>query len=775
MSIIYTSTPRAMLLGVKDESIRNIPLEDIALPCHLPWTPTFAAKGDGLPHMFSGGGAVRYYGADTFDVTSKYATHQTPFINTFMANANPIMLQRIIPAGAKTSLLRLSVEIIPTELPIYERDDKGDIVYTYNEYDQRVPVTKGTIDGHRLVYHTSLEPWMPAEPSAEDQGIDPASLFGQATVINAFRNGTTQSTTGEQLGNLISLGANSPTSTLYPILDLLVSSPGSYGNQIGVRWLLPTLRGNNNTGIDSGSMYATRSYLPRIGLYEVDSKDGSAVPTQTINSELFIDVSLKRGVRTERSNLPLSIEDKLIQSYEINDINLPYVPGPFSKLHVYYDVLEEVQSTLINGKSYAFGGTPIHIAGEAAHNEEAADWGRLELNDMNQYMLNLLGGFDETGAPYVSIETNKSALFGGVAFTNDTSTLAVGGDDGFKKLPTGEMDELANYEMFDSAVRQIMTNFATGEVKFLNSARYPISAIWDSGYSLDTKKALLTPLGYRKDIAVVLATHSVADYKTTLTETGLEKKFAWWGDNDLATETAIAGSLRTFASAYPESEVYGTATCRAIIIGQSGSIINSLYTHRLPLTYEYADKVSRFMGAGNGFWNGDLAYDQKGQNMIEKMRDVNLPWREDRIADQQWANGLTYAEDYDMRRMFFPAIRTVYNNETSILNSSVTMWAITTIEREAHNSWRDLTGNGKFYPAKFLQESNRILEERLAKRFDGRYIIVVDTFYTQADELRGYSWSCNIHLYAPNMKTVGSYTVIAHRIEDYQGELTAAT
>lgn len=772
MSIVYASTPRAMLLGAKDESIRNIPLEDIVLPCHLPWTPTFAAKGDGLPHMFSSGGAVRYYGADTFDVTSKYQTHQTPYINTFMENANPIMIQRIIPAGAKTSMLRLSVEVIPTELPVYERDDNGNIVYTFNEYEQRVPVTTGTINGHRLVYHSSLSPWAPLSGGLPVD-YDPADLFGTATVINAYRNGTVQSTTGEELGNLITLGENSPTSTLYPIMDFLVSSPGGYGNQVGIRWLLPTLRGNNNTSIDSGSMYATRSYLPRIGLYEIDSKDGAVIPTQTINSELFIDVSLKRGVRAERSGLPLSIDDKFIPSYEINNVNLPYIPGPFNKLHVYHDILEELQLTLINGKTYTFGGTSVTIAGEAAHNVEAADWGRFELNSNNQYMLNLLGGFDETGAPYVSIETNKSALFGGVAFTNDTSVLATGGDDGLIKLPTGEMDELANYEIFDNAVRQIMSNFGNGEVKFLNSAKYPISAIWDSGYSIDTKKALLTPIGLRKDIAVVLATHSVADYRTTVTEAGLEKVFSWWGDNDLATETAIAGSLRTFASAYPESEVHGTATCRAIIIGQSGRLINSLYSRRLPLTYEYADKVSRFMGAGSGFWNADRAYDQKGQNIVEKMRDINLSWREENIADQQWANGLTYVEDYDMRRLFFPAIRTVYNNETSVLNSSVTMWALTTIEREAHNSWRDLTGNGKFSPAKFLQESDRILEERLAKRFDGRFIIQVETFYTQADELRGYSWSCNIYLYAPNMKTVGSYTVIARRIEDYQGELTA--
>lgn len=761
MSTIYTSTPRAMMLGVRDESIRDIPLEDIVLPSHLPWTMTFAEQGDGFPHMLMGAGAVRMYGADTFDITGKYATHQTAAINVFMQNANPMMIQRIIPENAKVAMLRLSVEIIPTMIPDIERNDDGSYVYEFNEFDERVPKVKEMIPGHRVIYHTDVSPWTHSEV------IDDEKLqFGGGRTITSYRNGSVESATGERLGELDpNIAEVTPRSDLYPIMDVLVSSAGDFGNRKGIRLILPTLKGNSP--LDSGTFYESKAYLPRLGLVSKDPKDGRYVNIPTTAADLFIDVSFKEGVRTERGKVPLYIADRLVEEYQIANASQPYIPGPYSKVHVYHDELTTVLNRLITGQGEIEG-----IRGEESFGGDAP-WRGYDLNESTAHMLNFLGGYDETGAPYFSFETKKSALFDGAALGNETYIFPSGGDDGLPTTLTGEIDELGKYELFDNAVRQEAENFGAGEVKWLNTAKYPINAVWDTGFSIDTKKALLTPIGLRKDIAVVLATHSVGDFTTIPGGNGFIKTYNWVGDNDMATETAVAGMLRTHASLYPESEVHGTPVCRAIIVGQSGRLIGSPYTRRLPLTIEYANKVSRFMGSADGFWNPTRAYDQKGQNIIELMRDINLTWREENVANQQWANGLVYAEDYDMRRMFFPAIRTVYNNETSVLNSSITMWAITTIEREAHNSWRDLVGNAKFSPAKFLQESDRILSERLAKRFDDRFIIEVETFYTQADVQRGYSWSCNIHIYAPNMKTVGQYTVVAHRIEDYQADLAA--
>ena len=59
-----------------------------------------------------------------------------------------------------------------------------------------------------------------------------------------------------------------------------------------------------------------------------------------------------------------------------------------------------------------------------------------------------------------------------------------------------------------------------------------------------------------------------------------------------------------------------------------------------------------------------------------------------------------------------------------------------------------------------------MITEKTANRFDERFVIVPETFFTEADTQRGYSWSTKINLYSNTMKTVGTYTVVARRMSD---------
>ena len=95
------------------------------------------------------------------------------------------------------------------------------------------------------------------------------------------------------------------------------------------------------------------------------------------------------------------------------------------------------------------------------------------------------------------------------------------------------------------------------------------------------------------------------------------------------------------------------------------------------------------------------------------------------------------------------------------------MFAICYIQRVAQNAWRDLVGSSKFTRAAFIQRSNEMISDRLAKRFDDRFIIEVHTTFTEADAANGFSWNCRIDIYAPNMLLVGRYTLTANRLEDY--------
>lgn len=754
MTTNINSRPRYEQFGTLDQSTRQPVVEAVTLPQHLPWGPTFAAWGDSTPTVFRGGGATKMYGTDTFDETSVFATHSTPFINQFNLNTNAILYQRLIPPTATKSMMRLSVEVIKTDVPEYERNTDGSVKYEYNELNQRVPIVARIIVGHRLVFHAGV-----AHYPGDDIPVNMQS-YGNAAVLRDFRTNETLGTDGTQLGSI----ANNDekwNSTLYPIYDFEASWFGSRGNTFGLRTILPTTRGASP--IDVGSVYASKSYMWRMGIVERDQLTGGFNLIQTTGAEGSVDVSLKDNVRTDRTNIPMSIDRVFLPKYDTAATSTsPAFRGPFGKMHMYRDSLEELQSLLIVGDA-ANG-----VTGEAEYNDIAnINHGRIPLTVDSQYLLNWLGGYDVEGVPYYAFETARSANFGGVTYVSDTVTYADGGSDGLYLNSVGEPDELANYELFDSMVRTEMNNFGEGEVRWLNDAKYPVSAFWDSGYSLETKKALLTPIGKRKDVATILATQSVADYVTQNVQGEIKKVWSWIQPNNEAEESSIAGTLRTIASTYPESETYGTSTCRAIIVGQCGDLLNGSYIRKLPLTYELADKVSRFMGNGSGFWDDGAAYDIDNNNIIGKMGNINLSWKDAEVADKAWANGLVYAEDYDLNRQFFPAVRTVYNKETSVLNSSITMFAICYIQRVCQNAWRDLVGSAKFTRTAFSQRSNEMISGRLAKRFDDRFIIEVRTVFNEADIANGFSWNCYIDIYAPNMLLVGKYTITANRLDDY--------
>jgi len=281
---------------------------------------------------------------------------------------------------------------------------------------------------------------------------------------------------------------------------------------------------------------------------------------------------------------------------------------------------------------------------------------------------------------------------------------------------------------------------------------YPQSVIYDTGFSLETKRKMLTPLGLRKDIAVVLGTQDVSQPQNTAEQ-----------------ESSTAIALRTEARLYPESEVYGTPVCRALVVGHSGHLVNSQYKSLLPLTIQLADMASRFMGAANGQWERDRGFDTAPYNQVSMFKDVNCTYKRQRVYDRDWDSGLVWVQNFDRRSLFFPAFQTVYDDATSVLNSAINMFIVVEIEKVAERTWRQLTGTSKLSREQFIERSNSLIEDATTERFDDRVIVVPRTYFTNYDEALGYSWSCDIELYLNNMMTVGTFTVVSRRRSDFAG------
>lgn len=716
---IINAAPRAILQGIRDVSGRPPVYEPEALPTHLPHVYLFTQRGPTTPQLVSGDSMVTMYGAKSFDYRSPFVTHQTVLANRVNAQGNQLMVQRVQPAdAAPPATLRLAVDVMTDQIPQYERDIDGR--FKLDETGQKIP-TGTTVEGrvYRWLLQQVGDEGMGGGTSSDGTTTTEITRVTEDDVIRMTEEGDIRTlenelgTAATSVGGMVN-GAGTQ-STIYPILEFEVQDFGSYGNNVGIRLSAPTTQ--SSVPVDDATLMDQLAYLFRIQLVERADKGSTPVVIETLHGEQFLDFAFKDGVYNPRTDQELSFGQTFLEAWNQEASGgYPAIRGPIGNYHIYHDYLEQLL--------------------EDAQAVEAA-YGTVPEDPEAKHLVNLLTGYTHDATPYYAL-TVRGPSADGVLFTENSTHYCRGGYDGVMTFGT-----------FDAEVARQLENYGDLEADLMDLSYYPQSVIYDTGFTLETKKKMFVPMGRRKDLWVVVSTQDVS-----------------MPQNRPSEESSIAVSLRTAARMYPESEIYGTSVCRAIVMGHSGFLVNSTYKGLLPLTIEFADKCARYMGAGNGIWDDGLGFDMPPNNQVKLFRGVNAPFKKATIRNRDWDAGLVWVQNYDRRSLFWPAVQTVYDDDTSVLNAAINMIIAVDLEKIAHQTWQDLTGITTLTPGQFIERSNRLIQERTTKKYDGRVIIEPETFLTENDSQRGYSWSCNIHMYAPNMKTVGTFTIVSHRRED---------
>lgn len=732
MSIPITkATPRAILLGVKDESTRQLPLETEALPQHLPLLFLLTEKSEEMS-IASGGAINQLYGNKTLNPSSAYYNHQSVMAETILARGNQIMIKPIKLPTAKRATLRLSLETVATMVP-----DGSDPTGT----------NKKTVT--RLIWHADRV----------DAGIGGNGL-GQGTILGAYRDGGESSNiNGTLLSELITDTDTvyHATSSLIPIMDLEVDARGEFGNRFGISLEAPI--DSDSFPTDQSLAASLKSFVYRLKLFERPEASSTPKPVYNKFSANSTDFVLKPHSSNPVSGSQVSLQDVIVDMYqEAGDAESTPMVAPFSNVYIYQDNIESTARLIAGG--YTVEGRD---AADAVYTFNVP--GLYQTEDQvrnNLYNVNIVTGTDILGNTYNNVNIEDSVRFGGVRLGKDAIIYASGGTDGIP-YKNGAIDRLETLRLYDEAVRDWCTTEFVETNPVFDSAKYPFSTLHDSGFSMKTKLAMLQPMGLHKRIWVNLGTHSVADY---LDPEAVDLEFVTQPQFGASEEIARGAALRAAASVYPESEVYGTPVVRAIIVMHSGKLRSGRTRDFLPLTLSVADKVAAYCGAGNGMWNSDYAFDD-GDNKRETMfNEVNNTYQSRAVYNKAWDAGLIWVQNYDRNSRFFPAYQTAYPNDTSVLNSLPVLIAISYLERVCEVVWRKLTGNGRYEPAQFLERSNELILDETRGRFDNRFTIVPNTQYTKADEARGYSWSTEIEIYANNSRTVGTFTIVAKRSSD---------
>ena len=508
----------------------------------------------------------------------------------------------------------------------------------------------------------------------------------------------------------------------YPIFELKVSSQGEAGNNVGIRLWAPTL--GISGSVPTRMMAETAAYPYNISVIRKATALAAPDIVPTLFNEKILLTTFKPGIIDPLTEAQLYIGDIFTDAYQnLTDLRYPKRFGEFGAIKVY-----DANIDLLLGM--------FHTA-EVPFIDEFSDFSSLATD---KHLFNFVTGVSSFDVPYHSFVFVDSVTT--VRFSQYTNVFAAGGSD-------GTMTDVIHADLASIQMLRYLDPLDPVQDLVVN----PESIMYDSGYPLDAKYAMCAFISVRKDTMVVTGVHDVAGPELTADQ-----------------EHSIAVALRTRLQMFPESDYFGTPTMRGMIVGQSGKLRNSKYIKRLPLTAEVLIKAARYMGAGNGKWKNGFHFDAAPGSIVENMYDINNTWVPASVRNRNWDAGLNWVQAYDRRSFFFPALKTVYENDTSVLNSFFTVMAICYLNKVAHSAWREFTGTSHLTNAQLAERVNDFVINNTQHKFDDRFVIRPEAFFTDMDLLRGFSWTLPIKIYAPNMKTVMTTYVQAFRAEDLQAQ-----
>jgi hypothetical protein len=510
-------------------------------------------------------------------------------------------------------------------------------------------------------------------------------------------------------------------SKLIAIQDFEVPYIGDEGNNAGLRMWAETAVGMSP--MDERLLYEGKVYPHRMACLKRADVLSTGKLVRTMQDETSVQVSFKPGAIDRNTDKELYVGDVFIDAYQnIDDPNLPPMRGPFGALHTYDANVAEVLGMIYESE------TPMV--------DEFSDITGFDVEG-EKYMINLLGGFSSKNVPYHSF----------VLDTTGPETVRMSENSVF--YARGGADGTMNEKVLAELVAEEMAEYANPNSELMNRVVNCESVFIDSGFPLATKYAIVNMIAIRKDTAVVLSTHDTLGETLTPSE-----------------ESSIGIALRTRLQLFPESEIHGTHVCRGLVVSHSGDFMDSKYPKRLPLTLELAKKAADYMGAADGRWKAGLSFDSAPLSEVTSFKNVNATFKPDSVRNTDWKNCLVWVQSFKRRSVFFPALKTVYDDDTSVLNSFFTMMGCVEMEKVGYRAWLNFTGSDKRTNPVLKKDVEKFINDDIKDRFDGRFVIIPEVYFTQADTERGYSWSTRIKLYAANMKTVNTFEIEAYRLDD---------
>jgi hypothetical protein len=715
--MLITSTPRNNSQGTDDQSGVVEPPMSPDRPRFLPHFFFRAEKGTTEKTTANYATAVQIFGAETFNMDGKYYNHATVFMEGIMKSPCICELERIVdPNVVVKSNVTLWVDIALKDIPVYERNHDGSYVIGS---DGEPVATDDTIEGYEYKVYYSYK---------DNESID-ADLPEPDRYKEVVRAG-------------FMTDKNDEASTMYPIFTLIGASVGEVLNKEG--FSIGPMTGDNT----DETMTETLGVYP-FSFYRYSTYTSVKKPVNHIYGSNDVKICFKPKTADPVTKIRLNLESYL-PSYWTNkdDKESPMKFSDIDEPIVYYDYIETLSTKLFENEQ-AYITTEVQTWSDDL-DASTSEWFEFEADengalDGQETLMNILTGVSTKNVNYFTVvesddDVELSDSFSETAISSAVTIYMNGGTD-------GELDD----DLFNAVVRSKLDNYLDRDNIINEQSQNPESVIIDSGYPLETSLKISNVLSYRRDLVPVISVHTVNEDNKVY---------------ELAEEIAVLQLIKNTFKLFPESEYYGTEQAKTIVCLGTGRIKGSAYPYRVPLTYDIAMKMAAMMGASNGKWKRSKLFSGFNHNEIVYLEDVTiggLPTPTYSTVPLLWKAGGTWPQTKDKGISFTPAVQTIYDDTTSVLNNPVVAFAISVIEKAHENCWEEHSGTTDMTELEFVESVEKFMSNELYQVFDGVVTVTSKCIITGIDRLLGYSYNLVSDISANVMKTSQYSHIIAKR------------
>lgn len=702
---------RTILRGINDISLNAPATQREEIATHAPHCFILAERGGTGINFHTKVSAAKAFGDETFKKRSKFYNHQTLLIDGFFAEANSVGIQRLIPTDALPPAgFILWADVLEEDIAQYQIDPNTG-KFLLDSGGNKVPTDPASVVAGVSIKYTTTPM----------HRVNAAGTIITQSMVDDFESGNTSI---DIVAVANTFGANpsmeggrsfgGTNSTMYKIGEFSLDEVGAFGNRAAIR-LFPVTETSPFPPTD-GYVEEVGSFPFRMQVLYSENENSTPSVVETVSGGRFSQFSFQEGA-IDTYDADLFADVRLNDDWDMAKFTGSVVEsGPlFANIHLFYDNITAICNMIGNAEATA---NPDFFFSE----------------ETDTHKINFMTGVNFDDTPYIAVNVLGSAD-NGINLTPVTNLAAVGGSDG-----------TISDDVFDELVATQCNNFGDLKNKVLDMARYPTSAIYDTGFSMDTKAAVAKVPALRKDY--------VAGF--TPWSHGIESMSE---SEHLAACTAVSNIIRT----YTESDYYSTSATRYFIVGQIGRLTSSDYRGVVPGIYPFLLKIAGYMGAANKRWKSVNSPDFGSNKDVKDFYIEDLTYLSPQVREQYHKLGVMMAIYRDRDTLFYPVQSSSYKNSDSVLSSIITVYALADVEKIANVVWADLVGNTKLTDEQYVEDIRTgITNELIARNFyDDRFVVDVNPYYTPEDKLSGKSIHIKVTMSASKGKDIFDFTINA--------------